>query len=77
MIEQVKDINEVVVSLIQKLTTLEKTIAEQAEEILRLNKVINLLQKDLYTAKLTIAEQDKEIADLKERLAKYEKPELK
>ncbi len=76
MNRQVTDINEILKTLNKKMASLQKTVSEQGTEISRLNRLDSLHQKEMHEAKLTIAAQDKEIAELKERLAKYEKPEL-
>ncbi len=76
MNKQVTDINEILKTLNKKMASLQKTVSEQGTEISRLNRLDSLHQKEMHEAKLTIQAQDKEIAELKERLAKYEKPEL-
>lgn len=76
MNEQVTDIKEILKSLNAKVSSLQQTVSEQGTEISRLNRLDSLHQKEMHEAKLEIAARDKEISDLKERLSKYEKPEL-
>lgn len=76
MKEQVIDIQEILKSLNAKVSSLQQTVSEQGTEISRLNRLDSLHQKEMHEAKQTIAAQSKEIVDLKERLSKYEKPEL-
>ena len=76
MNEQVTDIKEILKSLTAKVSSLQQTVSEQGTEISRLNRLDSLHQKEMHEAKLAIAARDKEISDLKERLSKYEKPEL-
>lgn len=76
MNEQVTDIKEILKSLTEQVVSLQQTVSEQGAEISRLNRLVSLHQKEMHEAKLTIAARDKEIAELKERLSKYEKPEL-
>ena len=76
MNEQVTDIKEILKSLNAKVSSLQQTVSEQGTEISRLNRLDSLHQKEMHEARLEIAARDKEISDLKERLSKYEKPEL-
>lgn len=76
MNEQVTDIKEILKSLTEQVVSLQQTVSEQGTEISRLNRLGSLHQKEMHEARLTIAARDKEIAELKERLSKYEKPEL-
>lgn len=76
MKEQVTDIQKILKSLNEKVASLQKTISEQGTEISRLNRLDSLHQKEKHELLQTIAAKDKVIADLRERLSKYEKPEL-
>lgn len=76
MKEQVIDIQEILRSLNDKVSSLQQTVSEQGTEISRLNRLDSLHQKEMHEAKQTIAALTKENADLKARLSKYEKPEL-
>ena len=76
MNEQVADIQEILKSLNDKVSSLQQTVSEQGTEISRLNRLDGLHRKEMHEAKLTIAALMEENVDLKERLSKYEKPEL-
>lgn len=76
MNEQVTDVEEIAKALIGEVLSLRRTVSEQGAEISRLNRLCGLHQKEKHEADQTIAARDKEIADLRERLSKYEKPEL-
>ena len=67
MNQEVIDISETLRSMADEMRLMRETIASQHTEICRLNRVADKLKADLRS-------RDKEIRELKEKLAKYEKP---
>ena len=70
MKEQVTDISKVLQGMTEEMRLLRATVNQQYAEIITLNRNINALN-------LESRKKDTELINLRERLAKYEKPEKK
>ena len=68
MKEQVTDISKVLQAMTEEMRLLRATVNQQYAEIIKLNRNINALN-------LEIRKKDTELIKLRERLAKYEKPD--
>lgn len=68
MKEQVTDISKVLQGMTEEMRLLRATVNQQYAEIITLNRNINALN-------LEIRKKDTELINLRERLAKYEKPD--
>ena len=68
MKEQVTDISKVLQDMTEEIRLLRRTVNQRYAEIIKLNRNINALN-------LEIRKKDTELINLRERLAKYEKPD--